>query len=278
MNLILAGALVATAGASWWLSSFDPGVLGTNPKVDLRRRWIRCAITLVIVWVAGSLLQSGGRGGGFVYIALVVPLALVWASCVSELFTRLFQQLVDPADNRQLEPGRATRELDYLGELVKGGLHKEVIQLCAELLKSGEVSALALDTLLFQTYQQMFTDERLMENPTLAEAHQLREAGRTLEAEAHLQNLLRAEPKNLAGMMMLLRCFSLHPASHNKARDLLRSISNCPDTPPGFHDFAEKAFRDWTHRGSEAGASDGVESLLVDPKKLAPKKTSADSD
>jgi len=46
-------------------------------------------------------------------------IGVIWASCVSELFARGFQRLVDPQDTRQFDPRQTAQDLDKLAMLVR---------------------------------------------------------------------------------------------------------------------------------------------------------------
>src|SRR5438445_243907 len=150
MNLTLLAILILTAGLSWWLSGRDPAVTGENKGADFRRRFLRSGATLMLVWAGGVAVLYGGARGGFVLVAIALPLVIIWAGCVSELFARTFHQLIDSEDNREFDPKQPNRELDRLGRLVQMGKNEEAIKLCANLLNSGEVSALAMETMLFR--------------------------------------------------------------------------------------------------------------------------------
>jgi hypothetical protein len=88
MNLVFIGILAGTAALSWWLSGYDTMVTGQDRAADFRRRAIRCGATL--------LLMAAGLANRWIFIAVVVPIAVIWAGCLSELFTRGFHAGTNP--------------------------------------------------------------------------------------------------------------------------------------------------------------------------------------
>jgi hypothetical protein len=134
-------SLALSAGFCWWLSGYDAQVTGEDRRADLKRRAWRCGVTLLLLFV--------GLGfGQFVWIGVVVPLAVIWAGCMSEFLAGAAHGLIDSPDPRKFEPRKAQRELDKLATLVRQGQRREAIALCARLKKSGEVSALAMEAML----------------------------------------------------------------------------------------------------------------------------------
>src|ERR1700677_5329705 len=80
--------LAFTAAVSWWLSGFDSRLTRGNEREEFIRRCIRCGITLLLVEAAFYELwcywRYGDRSAGLLYIALIVPLALIWVGRISE--------------------------------------------------------------------------------------------------------------------------------------------------------------------------------------------------
>jgi hypothetical protein len=149
--LLLGGLGLIGAGA-WWLSGYDTKLTGDDPQADAARRGIRCAITLMFASVAlVSLLRWAlyrDHVSGYIYISTVLPLAITWAGCLSELFARGFQRLLFPEDHRAADLGQTNRALDELASLVRQGKREEAIRLCRQLEEDGNVSQLALETVL----------------------------------------------------------------------------------------------------------------------------------
>lgn len=264
MALTLSIVLAVTAFVGWWLSGYDAAVTGENRESDFKRRAWRCGLTLVLV-AAGVAASSGdSRFGGFVFIAMIVPLALIWVGCLSEAFARAFHQLIDSADNREFEPKQHTRDLDRLAGLVRQGRNEEAVGLCQKLLESGETSGLAMEAMLFRLYQEIFTDERIDAALPLREAHQLRQEGRYPEAESWLTLLLKREPGDLAAAMMLMRIYVQHLHRPGSAYALLGTFEHRSDIPPAFVDYARRRIGEWIDPGAaEEKSTEGIESLLV---------------
>src|SRR5262245_19066560 len=110
MDLTYPLILSLTSALSWWLSGYDTAVTGENHRKDLKRRVIRCGVTLVLMVVGLSLALGSNRFGGFVFIAIIVPVAILWTGCVSEAFARAFHRLIDSSDSREFDPNELTRE------------------------------------------------------------------------------------------------------------------------------------------------------------------------
>jgi tetratricopeptide (TPR) repeat protein len=277
MALKLSMILAATAVGAWWLSGYDAAVTGENRGSDFKRRAWRCGLTLVLV-AAGVAASSGGsRFGGFVFIALIVPLALIWVGCLSEAFARAFHQLIDSADNREFDPRKLTGDLDRLAELVRQGRNEEAVGLCKKLLESGETSGLAMEAMLFRLYQEIFSDERIDAAFPLREAHQLRQEGRYAEAESRLNLLLKREPGNLAAAMMVMRLYVQQLHCPGNAYALLGTFEHRSDIPPAFVDYARRRLGEWIDPvAAEKKSTEGIESLLIARKhSKAPEHPSA---
>ncbi|HZR17539.1 MAG TPA: hypothetical protein VFE51_09445 [Verrucomicrobiae bacterium] len=271
MNLSVALVLVVTAGLAWWLSGYDSKVTGDNAQADYTRRIIRCAITLLLVAVAAGAATGGGRFGGFVFLGLVVPLALTWAGCVSELFARGFHGLIDSPAAGPYDPKEITRDLDRLAALFEQGRNEEAIELSTRLVKAGEASSLAMETMLFRLYDRVFSPERLLLYPGVADAQKLAAEGRTGEAESQLNLLLRKEPGNLGATMSLLQLYCDAARNADKATALVRNLEHSSRLPPFFADYVRHCEHRWLTASSREKSDEGIESLLVQPKYREPK-------
>jgi hypothetical protein len=227
-------------------------------------------------------MRFGGARGGFVLVAVSLPLAILWTGRLSELFAGLFHQLIDSTDHRNYQAPGSARELDRLAALVRAGQHQEAIELSANLLKSGHVSVLAMDAMLSRCYEQAFTEERLLGSPALAEAALLCREGRALEAESRLRGLLRDDPQNLAAVLMLQWVCARGFPQSDKAATWLHTIEARRDLPPGFVGYARRRLREWSGRAApNEKSTDGIESLVFScpdapkPKSSAPAPTDA---
>src|SRR3984957_3781049 len=202
------GLLVVTGVVSWWLSGFDSNVRGENLRHDYIRRGVRCGLTLLIVQIAFRALWRcwfyGDKAAGILYLATLVPLALIWMGCITEVLAQVFHRLVDPQDNREYDPKKAVRELDAVGELVRSRRKEEAIELCRMLLQTSDDNHSALELTLHHLGVPV---EPVKESKPVVEAHRLREAKKHPEAEAILKSMLRAEPANTAAALALMRLY-----------------------------------------------------------------------
>jgi tetratricopeptide (TPR) repeat protein len=264
MNLTFYAVLVVTGVVAWWLSSHDTGLSGADKDktVDLTRRVIRCGITLLLMGVTTGAFLKYGLAGGWILIAIIVPLGLIWAGCLSELFAAGFYGLVDSADNRTFDPKQTVRDLDKLGELVRNGRYEEAIALCGRLEKSGEASGLAIETMLFRIYSRKFGGEHMQTSPRLVEIQRLRAQGNFGEAESRLNSLLEKEPDNLAAVLMLMRIYVQDMLRPDKANALLEKAGQQRRVPHGFIGYARHSIDVWSGI-VPAKTVEGIESLLV---------------
>jgi hypothetical protein len=257
MSLTFIAILVVTAGLTWWLSGYDALVTGHNVTADIWRRLIRCGVTL--------FLLIEGADNEVLFMGIAVFLAIIWAGCVSEMLAVRFHSLIEFTDHREFDSKRLTRDLDRLAGLVQQGRNEEALAFCHQLAEAGDASALAMETMLFRLYSQMFADEIVPASPPLAEAHQLRAQGRLLEAEAKLNALLKQQPDNLAAVMMLVRLYAQDGARPEKAGTLLQMLGQQRRVPRAFLEYARSVIAEWSG-AVPPKTTEGIESLLVDQK------------
>lgn len=256
----LAIILGATALLAWWLSGYDSRVTGENRAADLNRRLIRSGVTLFLVALAVL-------GMAFLFIPIAVILAVYWAGCVSDLFATGFHGLIDSADNREMDGKALTRQLDRLSTLVQQGRDEEAIQLCTKLRNSAEGSALAIEAMLFRAYDQMFADERLRSQGSLADIFVLLDQKRFAETEIRLNQLLVREPRNSSAYLILLRLYARDLQNASSAQALVERLGKRAWLPPGFLEYARHCLREWLKPAAqEPKSKEGVESLLVERK------------
>jgi hypothetical protein len=261
--------LPLAAALAWWLSGYDSGLAGDDRAADLLRRVIRCGLTVLMVAAGGAGLLQGGVVGGWLFLIITLLLAISWTGCLSELFAGGFHRLVDAEDKREFDPIQTTRDLDRLARLVENHRNDEAIALCEQLKESGEASALAIETVLFQLYRRMFDTDHGSNSPPLAEARQLRWQRRFAEAEARLDSLLKREPENVAAALMLMRVYAQDLLRPDKADELLHTFSQRPHVPPAFIQYARRCLAEWSGIiPARAKTSEGIESLLVDVQSL----------
>ena len=255
--------LLIAALVAWWLSGYDAKVTGENKPADLKRRAVRCGVTLSLVAAALGASAGSPRFGGFVFLGIILPLAIFWAGCLSEVFTRMFHGLIDSADHTKLDSEKHTRDLDRLAALVWEGRNTEAIQLCTALQESGESSRVALETLLFRLYGEMFSDQGHLGSAALAEADQLCRAGHWSDGEARLNQLLEREPGNLPAIIALLRFYAKTLRSWHKTHEQLNLLEKRSELPPGFLEYSRRQSDLWLKAVPQAKSTEGIESLLV---------------
>lgn len=155
MIVILNILVLGSSGlGAWWLSGYDAKVTGEDQTRDTVRRGIRCGLTVILMEIAFRSLMRwwlyGEQTSGYIYLAIALPLAITWAGCLSELFARGFQNLLDPKDERAIDLKETQRALDTIASLVREGRTEEAIRMCRERLSEGDVSVLAMEALLEQ--------------------------------------------------------------------------------------------------------------------------------
>ena len=262
MSLAYFAILTATAALAWWLSGFDSALTGQDETADFKRRAVRVGITMLLMAVGASSLLNGV---GWLFVAIVLPLGIIWAGCLSEVFSGGLHRLIDSPDDREFNPKQLSRDLDKLAVLVQQGQNEEAIELCHRLMESGEASALAMETMLFQLCRQTFDGDWIPTSPPLAEAHRLREQGRFPEAESRLNLLLKQEPGNLAAMLMLMRLYAGDLRRPGQTGALLQTVGRQPQVPQAFIQYARRSIDEWNGRvPPKEKIAGGIESLLVD--------------
>ena len=267
MNLLFPVILAVTSLLSWWLSGYDSKLTGDDKAADFKRRIIRCAITVFLMALGVSATLGGGRFGGIVYIALVLPLALIWVGCLSELFARGFHSLIDSPGGAGSDPRKISADLDRVAALFEQGRNEEAIALCTKLFESGDASGLAMETMLFKLYDAAFGDERLGLYPALAEAGRMCAAGHFSGAESQLNLLLKREPRNLACVLTLSRLYAQNLGRPDRSYALIQDFERRPGVPPFFVEYARRRVGEWLDpKAKEEKSTEGIESLLVDGK------------
>jgi len=256
MNLVFIPIFAGTTALSWWLSGYDTMVTGEDRAADFRRRAMRCVATLLLI--------AAGLASPWILISVTVLIAVIWASCVSELFARGFQRLVDPPDTRQFDPRQTAQDLDKLAMLVQNERNDEAIEWCKKLKESGEASTLAIEAVLFQLYSRMFSGDSVQSSPPLAEAQRLWAQGNPGEAASNLDSLLQKEPDNLRAVFLLMRIYAQALKRPDKTDALLRTLGQRPHMPPVFVEYARQSIQEWSGMVPRPEkTTEGIESLLV---------------
>ncbi len=227
--------------AFWWLSGFDAKVTGGNKRQDLIRRAARCGATLFLV---GILLGLPGVLTAMPMLLLIGGmLALIWAGCIAELFARWFHYLIEPEDKREFDPNQNLHDLDMIASLIKNGRREEAIQMCQMLKESGDVSVLALETLL----EHLGVKPESVRKPRpLTEAYHLRLRGRFQEAESILKPLLAEDPRNVEAAMMLMRIYTQDLRQPHQAVKILQALEKQPQISPAHIEFARRSIVEWS--------------------------------
>jgi tetratricopeptide (TPR) repeat protein len=278
MTLTLIMVLLCTAGLTWWLSGYDPKVIGHDKIADLWRRFLRCFLTLIIVGLGAAQFLKGGIVEGFICVILMLPLAPFWMGCLAELSSGGVMHLVDRPDDREFNPAQSARDLDRLAELVRDGRNPEAIELCRALLESSDVSAMAIETTLFEMYAVMFADDCLARSAALAEVQQLAGAERFDEAVTQLEALLKKEPANAGAAFLLMRIRAVHMHQPESARLALQTFARHPAMPPAFDEYARRCIKEWSGGvPPRQKTEESVESLLVRNRPAVAPKVEVDA-
>jgi hypothetical protein len=234
--------------ASWWLSGYDAKLTGANEREDFIRRTIRCGITLFLVelafWNLWRYWRYNDQGSGILYLFIMLPLVAIWCGCISELVSEGFHWLIDPGDHREFDPHAGRRELDAIAGLIKDDRKEEAIQLCQKLKESGDVSVLALETML----ERLGVKPDNVKKPRpLTEADHLRSQGKLNEAEALLNSLLVENPANADAALMLMRLYAQDMHRSDKAGEVLRALEKQPHVPAAPIEFARRSINEWSN-------------------------------
>jgi tetratricopeptide (TPR) repeat protein len=255
--------LVPAALVSWWLSSHDTKVTGANEREDFIRRAIRCGLSLILVELSFLSLwhyyRTGDQASGMAYLIFSLPLGLLWCSCLGELASHVFHELVDPQDRRQFDPHKTRRDLDMLRRLIQGGRREEAIQLCQMLKESGDVSIATLETMMERIGVKPNNVPRLKPLP---HAGRLRSEGKLSEAEAILNSLLAQNPANVEAALLLMRLYAQDRRRADQAGEVLRAIERQPNVARAHVEFARRSLEEWSHpRAKEVVAEPQPESV-----------------
>lgn len=255
--------LIVTALLSWWISGYDPKLTGENDSEDIIRRVIRCGVTLILM--AGGLAETmfNPNFAGFTAIAVAGPMVFLWINCLSEALADIFHKLIDnPSHSPDSDPKKVASDLDRLAMLATQGRTGEALRLCAELLKKDEGSRLAIETMCFRLYGQMFDDESIYLHRPLAEIRQLCEHSKFEEAESRLVRIVNGRRENLPAVFLLVRLYVQNLQQPDKAGALILSLEQKSKLPPMFAAYANERIRDWLTSSGEK-SEEGIESLLA---------------
>lgn len=265
--------LAVTVAVSWPLSAFDSRVTG-DFRADFPRRAVRCGLTLLVVEVAFYYLwryrMTGDRSAGLTYLAMLVPLAMLWAGCISEAGAQSFLHMIDPKDKRPYDRRAGVRELDAIGGLIRSGRKEEAVQLCRMLLQTSPEHRAALELTLHHLDAPPLESAR--ESNPLAEATQLRQAGKFNEAEAILTSLLKEKTSNVNAALMLIRLYGQDMRQSDKAAQALRALEKDPHVSRAYIEFARRSIMEWQTQPANAAKAIPEEPMPESVEELIAKK------
>jgi tetratricopeptide (TPR) repeat protein len=246
-TLIIVALLMAGA---WWLSGYDSGVTGENRTDDFIRRAVRCGVTVLLIFLA-TLTP-------YFAIFIFVALAVLWASCLAEFFTRRLQSVVDPEDDREFDPKATERNMDLLGQMIRQGRTREALEFCKKLQASGEANPLALEATVHRVYQQIL--DSIDTSPFLREVRELNKVGKFEEAESRLKQILVAQPDNWAAMLLLMRIYVKGLARPVKALAYVQADEHL-HLPPAFFGYARRSISRWVEEAAHPEGSEQKDTL-----------------
>ena len=130
------------------------------------------------------------------------------------------------------------------------------------LMKTGEGSRLAMETMCFRLYCQMFDKESLRSYKSLAPIHSFLEHGQFSEAESRLTRIVKRNPKNLPAVYLLVRLYAQNLKHPERAGALIQSLEERSKLPPMFAAYSNHCIKEWLDP-SEPNGDEGIESLLA---------------
>jgi len=259
MFFILANVVVLVFATfiSWCLSAYDAKVTGADEVEGHIRRGIRCGISLLLVeiafWCLWQYWRYDDRACGMAYLATSLPLALVWAGCISEMFARGFHWLIDPEDKREFDSKDGVRELDAIAGLIRNGRKEEAIKICQMLKQTEGANVPVLEMTL--EYLGVPQHSVRIYRP-LTEAYRLRMQGRFQAAELILNSLMVENPRNIEAAMMLMRLYAQDLRRPDKAGEVLRVLEQQPHIAAAYFDFAHRSIVEWSNPKPEKTAAE----------------------
>jgi len=239
--------LVIAAIFFWWLAGYDVRVTGENRFQDYRRRTVRSLITLGLIqiaWInAWAWRETSNRINGLMFVAAMMPLAFIWAGCLSELLTRWFCSLIDFGDNQKSGSQTDAPNLDEVASLIRSGRKREAIQLCQKLRKSGDAGVLIVETMLAHLGVQ---EPNRRPSKPLVEAGHLGTQGKFKQAAALLNSLLAKEPANADAAFMLVRIYAKDLRRPRRARRAFRHFLSHSNLSTALIDYMDSSIHDWS--------------------------------
>lgn len=170
----------------------------------------------------------------------------LFANAGSEFGWRIFQNLLDPVDDRPFDLKDAERSMDQLAALIQQGKNSEALRLCTVLEKSSSVSRQALETLVYRLYQEQLDSK----SPFLSDIRRWREQKDFVKAESELQQLLTRQPDNWAATLLLARLYAEDMGQPNRALALIQPTKKRSPLPPQFLSLARQSITEWSEAAS----------------------------
>lgn len=253
--------LVLALAAVWGASGYDSNLIGDGSAHDIFRRIIRCGGTFLLVTILVLLPRT--MGSFPIVVGIGGILAIVWAGCLAEIFSRGFRHLIGFAGtNREFDPHESMRDLDALAALIRNGRHEEASQFYEKIKASAGGNVIAMEALLDRAG---IPREKFQRPNLLHEAGNLRRAGKFSEAEAVLKPLLEKNPANVDAAIMLMRLYVENLQQSGKAAEILRALQKQPHIPSAAIEYAQRSLHDWRRKKIEPKAEplpESVEELL----------------
>jgi hypothetical protein len=85
---------------------------------------------------------------GLKAVACILPLAFIWVSAFSAFLGNILVGMLDPNDTRPLNLNETNAKLDRLARLANKGHKSSAISLARQMKRSGNYSAVAMDTMI----------------------------------------------------------------------------------------------------------------------------------
>jgi len=153
--------------------------------------------------------------------------------------------MIDPEDDRDFDHKEGLREMDVIGDLIRGGRKAEAIRLCEMLKRTGGVNPSVLE----MTLENLGVPQPRFQRPRpLLEADRLRSQGKFPEAKLILNSMLAQNPRNLDAAMMLMRLYAQDLHQPEQAGEVLRALERQPHMSAAHLDFARRSIVEW-HQG-----------------------------